>query len=51
MKAVRVPFLLVLAFLAVLPAGLSSPVVADWGNISVIALRGQTVIPLLPLRR
>jgi len=48
MKAVRGPFLLVLAFLALLPAGLSSPAVADWGNISVIALRGQTVIPPAP---
>lgn len=37
-----------LAFLALLPAGLSSPAVADWGNISVIALRGQTVVPPAP---
>jgi len=46
MKAVRVRFPLLLAFLAflaLLPASVSSPAAADWGSIAAIALRGQTV--------
>ena len=35
--------LTLLAFVALLPAGRSSPAAADWGSIAAIALRGQTV--------